>query len=349
MDRYELRYQDYRLSEEQDALRELVASFLTRNCPTSVVRASQPLGFDPALWDQLVKLGVVEMAVPTDMGGDGAGLVELAVVAEEIGRRLAPVPYIAHVVATRALAATLGAGDALSEALAATDPIAIALRPAAGGQRQLVPEAAVAQHVLALVGDELVLCGAPEPAPQVPNQGGTPLARWSPSDAVTMRVIASGAGATAVYRRALAESKLLTAGALVGLTDAALGLAVEFARTRQTLGVPIGALQGVSFPIADIAINIAGARNLVRRAAWFADHEPDERPDLPAVALAAAARTATHGAETAVHVHGGLGVSTEADVSLCFLRAKSWGVLGGDRLTDHIAIGRRMLSPPVGP
>jgi alkylation response protein AidB-like acyl-CoA dehydrogenase len=347
MDRYELRFQDYALTEEQDALRELLARFLSRHCPAAVVRGSQPLGFDRELWEQFVKLGVLEMSVPAEVGGDGAGLVELAVVAEEVGRRIAPLPYITHAVATRVLGATVGADHALAGALAATEPITLALHPCGAGGRQLVPDAAVARHVLALVGDQLVLHSGPEPAAHIPNQGGTPLAWWSPSDAATRRVLATGARAKEVHERAVAEWKLLTAGALVGLTDAALDLAVEFARTRQTLGVPIGALQGVSFPLADVAINIAGTRNLIRRAAWFADHEPGERPELPAVALAAAARTATHGAETAVHVHGGLGVSTEADVSLYFLRAKAWSVLGGDRLDDDIAIGRQLLKPPA--
>ncbi len=93
-------------------------------------------------------------------------------------------------------------------------------------------------------------------------------------------VLAGGADALAEYQRALDEWRLLTAAALVGLVEETMTIAAEFAKSRYTLGVPIGTLQGISHPLANIAITVQSGRGLARRAAWFLDNEPDERPEL---------------------------------------------------------------------
>ena len=98
-----LRHGDFTLGDEQRALREAFASFLVRECPSERVRAAEPLGFDEKLWRQFVEMRAVAMGVPAGDGGDGAGLVELALVAEEVGRSLAPVPFVETAVAARLL------------------------------------------------------------------------------------------------------------------------------------------------------------------------------------------------------------------------------------------------------
>ena len=103
---------------------------------------------------------------------------------------------------------------------------------------------------------------------------------------------------------------------------------MEFAKSRRTLGVPIGSLQGVAFPLADVMTELSGARNLVRKAAWYAEHEPEVRPELALAAFVHAAAAATESTWVSAHVQGGLGFTFEADISLYFLRAKGWSVLG---------------------
>src|ERR1700688_2151353 len=78
----------------------------------------------------------------------------------------------------------------------------------------------------------------------------------------------------------------------------------EFAKTRYTLGVPISTLQGISHPLANMAIAVHGGRNLARRAAWFLDNEPDEPPELAASAFVFMAEEAAKGATMAVHIPG---------------------------------------------
>jgi alkylation response protein AidB-like acyl-CoA dehydrogenase len=334
---FELRYTDYSLTDDQEAVRDAFREFFTAECPTARVRAAEPLGYDPKLWGQLAELGAASMGLPESAGGDGAGLTDLVIVAEEAGAALAPVPFAEHAAASRAIAShPAAAGFVL--AAAGERPVSLALQPVTGTGGQLVPAGAVVRDVVALDGDELVLVHADEPPDLVRNQGSTPLARW-PLAGGPRAVLATGAAAVAAYQTARAEWKLLTAAALVGLTERALSIAVEFVKTRETMGVPVGSLQGVSFPLADVAIGIAGARNLILRAAWMAENEPGAHPGLVPAAFAYAAQVATHGATTSAHMQGGLGFTAEADASLYFLRAKGWSVLGGDPAADITAVG----------
>lgn len=338
MDSLELRYADYSLSRDQEAVRDAFAEFFRNECPSERVRAAEPLGHDEKLWHQLAGMGAASMGLPEATGGDGAALVDLLLVAEEAGAALAPVPFIEHAAASRALAGTLGQPtELLTDVASGRRILSLAMQPVSTRGHQLVPGGAVASGVLALDGSTLVLALADEPPPPVPNQGSTPLAWWDLADG-RRQLVAEGPGAQALYYRARVEWKLLMAAALTGLTERALGIAAEFAKTRETMGVPIGSLQGVSFPLADVAVGVSGARNLARRAAWMLEHEPGEARHLVPAAFAYAAMVATHGTTTSAHMQGGLGFTVEADASLYFLRAKGWSLLGGDPGEDVIAV-----------
>jgi alkylation response protein AidB-like acyl-CoA dehydrogenase len=344
MDRFELRRQDYSLDEEQEAVQEAFRNFFVSECPSSLVRRVEPLGFDERLWMKLVGMGVTSMSLPAAQGGDGATLVDLVLIAEELGRVAAPVPFFSHVVTTRMLGAAGADANILAEAFAGDVPFALALDVLRPGQAQLVPDGAIAPNVVALAGDSLVLYRAEKPAAHVPNQGSTPLAWWEPALDGERVTLGDGSLARTLHARAVAEWKLLMSSALIGLTEAALAIAVEFVKTRLTMGVPVGSLQGVSFPLADVAVGTASARNLTLRAAWMTDNEPAARPELVPMAFAYACQTVTHGATTAAHMQGGLGFTVDADASLYFLRAKGWSVLAGDPSLDLIQIGEAVLA-----
>jgi len=344
VDRFELRLQDYSLSEDQESVRDAFSQFFAKECPSTVVRAAEPLGYDKQLWHRLVDMGVTSMSLPAALGGDEATLVDLTLIAEELGRTVAPVPFISHVVATRLLAAAGTDAELIQAAVAGDRPFAVALQPLRPGEAQLVPDAAVAGDVIALEADALVLTSADKASPHLLNQGSTPLGWWQPPAGAGRIVLAEGTTALALHARAVREWKLLTAAALIGMTEAALALAVEFAKTRETMGVPIGSLQGVAFPLADVAIGVSGGRNVIWRAAWMAENEPGVRPELVPIAYANATRVATHGTTTSAHMQGGLGFTIEADASLYFLRAKGWSVLGGDPNLDLITVGDAVLA-----
>ena len=327
MDRYELRRLDYSLTDDHQALRSAYQDFFKTHCSIETVRAAEETGFDKSLWERLCAMGATTMALPESVGGDGATLVDLTLVGEEIGRSLAPVPWIDHVCAARLLARL----DALEpdvvngKRLAAFDP----QHDNVSGVT-LIPTGSIADQIVVRDGEDIVrLTFATRPA-KVDNIGKLPMAWVDPASADNRTVLASGAEALAEYQRALDEWRVLTAAVLVGLVDETLTIAAEFAKTRYTLGVPISTLQGISHPLANIAITVQGGRNLARRAAWFLDNEPDERPELAPSAFVFMAEEAAKAATMCVHVQGGLGVSAEAAATAYLVRARGWALAGGD-------------------
>jgi len=110
MDRYELRRLDYSLTADHKDLQAAYRQLLDTHCSIEVVWAAQESGFDKSLWERLCAMGATSMAISEAAGGDGATLVDLTLVAEELGRVLAPVPWIDHVCAARLLE-RLGASD----------------------------------------------------------------------------------------------------------------------------------------------------------------------------------------------------------------------------------------------
>ena len=117
IDPWEFRRQDYSLDRDQQDVRDAFSEFFLKESSSSVVRAAEPLGYDARLWAALVDMGVTTMSLPAAAGGDDATLVELVLIAEELGRTAAPVPYVSHVVSTRLLAA-VAAADEIIEAVA---------------------------------------------------------------------------------------------------------------------------------------------------------------------------------------------------------------------------------------
>ena len=328
MDRYELRRLDYSLTEDHADLQTAYRQFFKTHSDIETVRAAEPAGFDKSLWERLCAMGATTMALPESVGGDGATLVDLTLVAEELGRSLAPVPWIDHVVAGRLLA-RLGACES-EEIVQGTQIIALDPAQVAPTGPRLIPTASIADHIVVRDGDDVVQLSFSTRPARVDNIGKLPMAWVDPAAADTRVVLASGAGALAEYQRALDEWRLLTAAALVGLVEETMTIAAEFAKSRYTLGVPIGTLQGISHPLANIAITVQSGRGLVRRAAWFLDNEPDERPELAPSAFVFMAEEAAKAATTAVHVQGGLGVSAEAAATAYLVRARGWALAGGD-------------------
>lgn len=328
MDRYELRRLDYSLTEDHIDLQTAYRQFFKTHSDIETVRAAEPSGFDKSLWERLCAMGATTMALPESVGGDGATLVDLSLVAEELGRSLAPVPWIDHVVAARLLA-RLGALDS-EEILQGTQIVGLDPQQVAPTGTRLIPIGSIADHLLVRDGQDVVKLEFSTRPARVDNIGKLPMAWVDPAAADTRAVLASGPDALAEYQRALDEWRVLTAAALVGLVEETMTIAAEFAKSRYTLGVPIGTLQGISHPLANIAITVQSGRGLVRRAAWFLDNEPEQRPELAPSAFVFMAEEAAKAATMAVHVQGGLGVSAEAAATAYLVRARGWALAGGD-------------------
>ena len=331
-----LRRHDVSLAPEQEELRAAFAALFEKESPPERVRAAEPLGFDRDLWSTLVSTGALTMSLPESAGGDGGGLVEAALVAEQLGRRAAPVPLLEAVVAARVLAAA-----------DSSRIVTLALQPVEAGARQLVPAGAVADVVVGLEGDELVAFDADDAPVAVANLGSAPLAWRTLSGPGTRTVLARGDDARARFAVAVREWKVLMAAAQTGLAQGALDLAVAYANEREAFGVPIGAFQAVAHALADVAVGIEGSRHLAWRAAWYSDHEPTVAAEPVLIASLHARDVANRAASVGIHVQGGFGFTLESDLQLYFRRAKGWSVVSGDAHDDLLALGDLRYDTPV--
>src|SRR5262245_42957473 len=147
------------LSEDQGLFRDTFARLFATESSPERVRAAESTGFDPSLWKTLADLDALGMRVAEARGGSGAGLLDAVIVAEQAGRHLASVPLIESLVTTQLLARVDAplADDVLRRALAGDAVVTLALRSVPAGASQLVPGGAVAEAVIGLDGDELVL------------------------------------------------------------------------------------------------------------------------------------------------------------------------------------------------
>jgi alkylation response protein AidB-like acyl-CoA dehydrogenase len=335
---------DLGLTDEQ---RELVSSFgnlLSRSSTPEHVRAAEPGGFDATLWDTLRDTGAVVMAVPEANGGWGASLLDLALVAEQIGRYMASAPVIESQIAARLLAALSSepAQDALERMLGGGHLVTMALHPPKAGVAELTPAGALCKVVIVRRQGILLLASVDSGNRRiVANLASAPLADITLVDPVELT---TGAVADAHFDRAIDEWMVLTAAAVVGLSAAAHSEACAYAIERKAFGASIGTYQGVAHPLADDATAIDGSRLLVQKAAWALDKQVDRASELAAMAFAFASETAEQATYNAIHFHGGYGFMLEHDAQLYYRRARGWPRVWGDAEAAHRrAAARRYL------
>ena len=273
-------------------------------------------------------------------------MVEMVLVAEELGRAAAPLPVIDVVVATRMLARldTAEARALLGRALGgAVVSLAVGYEDESG--RRLVPSGAVAETVIGRVGTAVVGASHDEAPAHVANLASAPLAWWVLDQG---EMIAEGDSAVESFTLAELEWRLLTAAMLIGAGESAMQLAADYARERTAFGVPIGTFQAVAHPLADVTIAVESGRRLVRKAAWFLEHEPDSVGSLVTMASLQAAEAAEQAGSTGIRVQGGFGFTLESDLQLYFRRAKGWGLLGESGAGHLKRIADELLGPASG-
>jgi len=323
---------DLSLTDDQESVRDLFSTFFEKEVPSDVVREHEALGFSPDLWSRLRDTGALAMSMGEANGGGGVGLFESALVAEEVGRRVAPVPFAEHVVAVRLLERMGAPAALLSRVVDAAEPATLALSPL-GSEARLVPAGAVADVIVALdvVSGDLVAVEEPPPGQAVANLASLPLARRAlPASGDGVTVLARGAEATAALAVAVDEWRVLVAAMLVGASDRALELGLDYVKTRHQFGVPIGTFQAIQHGLAEVTPPIAGAHLLVAKAAWAVDHDPASAPRFAGMAILFTAELAQVVTYRAMHYHGGYGVMAEYDPQLYYRRAKGWPLQLGD-------------------
>jgi len=321
------------LNEDQTMLREAFSRLLRTESTTTRVRAAEPLGHDPALWQSLVEFGIPAMRASEASGGGGMSLLDAALIAEEAGRHLVSAPLIETIVAGHLLGELGGEGLAWLEKLSGGAAIVtLALHEAGIRPTQIVPGGAVADAILYLDEDEVGLLAGTPPNTAPDNLGRSPLAAidLEAAEGRTRHIIAHGPDARYAYLAALEEWKILTAAAQAGLGRRALEMAAEYASEREAFGRLIGTYQGVSHPLADSITDIEGAQLLVWRAIWAMARGRDDAAASVSMAFWWSAQSTATAVNRAIRTFGGYGLSVEYDIQLYFRRGKAMALPLGD-------------------
>lgn len=341
---------NFLLSEEQLALVDSVASLLRDKCDAQHVHqifdAPGDAGFDPELWAALCEMGVPAIMVPEEHGGLGLELVDLAIVAEALGKTLAPVPFLGHALAT--LAIVLGGSAAQKDKwlplLASGAALGtVALCEGKGGWmpdlwtldgtdlngvKTVVPNAAEADVIIVGTAGGLALVekGAGYTTVRLDNAD-----RTRPVDTVTFAGAAAESlpeGKNAAIRLIDAAAVLLAADSFGG-ADHCVAMSVEYAKLREQYGQPIAGFQGLRYQLVAMALATEPSRGLH----WYAAHAWDA---IPEKASHAASQAKAHLTDTylqvtrdTVEAHGGIGFTWEHDTHLYMKRAMlNWAWLG---------------------
>jgi hypothetical protein len=261
------------------------------------------------------------------------------------------VPFVEHVVATR----VLGRFDALDDDLVSGATIAtVALQPAGASGWRLAPAGAVADVVVGIVGDDLVLSRGAPPGVAPRNHAAMPIADRQPSDSTT--VLAIDDAARAAFALARAEWQTLTAWSLTGIASTAQAIALEYVKERHQFDRPIGSFQALQQQLADLPIAIAGAQLLAGKAAWAGDRATPGVVDtelcditdfetLAGMAFLYASDAAALATDRSLHAHGGYGYAEEYDIQLFYRRARGWSLVAGDPAHEALRLADAMFGP----
>jgi alkylation response protein AidB-like acyl-CoA dehydrogenase len=332
------------LTQEQQLLQETVRGFVAGECPPPRLREifDAGVGHDPALWKGLAEIGIAGLTVPEELGGAGLGLLELALVMEELGAGALPGPSFGHALACLAIQLAgseaqqrrwlpdLASGERIATVAFAErgdvwDPESWTLATDAEtvrGAKRHVPHAAIADLiVLGLHGGRFAVALRGAPGMRIEDERGADRTRPIAELALDRTPAELLAGASSAAERVRDAALVMLAADAFGAAWRLTQLAVEYAKTRQQFGTPIAQFQAVKHQLADMATQIEPARGLF----WYAGHAwdriPAEAPRAAAIAKAHITARASEVARAAVELHGGLGFTWECDVQLWFKRA----------------------------
>ncbi len=318
---------DFGLSDDQREIQRTARELLAERAKPERVREHAEAGrSDDGLWRELCSLGWPGITVSEQYGGQGLGRVELSILCEELGRTVAPVPFLPS-----ALAATLVEYAGSEEqrerwlpGLASGETLG-AVGTAREGVCELMVGAPGAEVLVLLEGEGATVTGPAETeVEEVPSIDPTrPTARVS---------VPAGVGEPLAGEVAAGVDRALVAVAseLVGVSERALEMTVAYVKERRQFGVPVGAYQAVSHRCAQMLLETEQARSLSVYAAWTADAEPLRLAEAAAMAKAAASDAGRDVTAGAIQAHGGIGFTWEADVHWLYKRAQlDAALLGG--------------------
>lgn len=309
---------DFELDDEQTALRDAVRGLLKGYDPVAdsehrrQVTAVEP-GYDEALWGRFAEMGLLGLPFPEADGGMGAGPIEVALVAEEIGRVLAPEPYVAAVVMAGGLVAELGSDEQRADALGALAAGERLLTFASGEFAEPVIQGARADTIVWEVGGEVFLVDRPDGVVGYRTHDGGRAAylEFDRSAAVPLGL---GGDASATVATVHARAQIAACHEALGAMDTALRLTTSYLTTRQQFGVTLNRFQALTFRAADMYTDLELTRSIVTWATMVAADSSDDTTAVIQAGARAKLQTARAGrriGQEAIQLHGGIGVTDE--------------------------------------
>jgi alkylation response protein AidB-like acyl-CoA dehydrogenase len=367
------------LTDEQQAIRSTAREFLAARYKSERIRelAEGEHGFEQADWEEMAELGWPGLALPEEWGGQGLGIVDLAVLFEEMGYALAPSPLLSTTLVGLALTfcgsddqrerylRPLAAGGvrgapALWDAGSTATPGAFAMEARADGdgvvldgEKVLVPDAATA--------DFLVVATADGKRHLVDRRANGVTVTPEPSIDLSRRLYSvrfDGVGVAAEDTMPAEESEyypvflrvcVALSAESTGVAQRAMEMAVAYAKDREQFGRPIGAYQAVSHRCAQMLLETENSRSAVYGAAWAADAEPESLPLAASMAKAYASDAGWRVPDASIQVHGGIGFTWEHDLHFFLKRGRANAAMFGTASWHRERVADRVLAAAATP
>lgn len=359
---------DFTFSDDQDALRDTVRSFLTNEASGAYTRAmaDDERGFTDEMWRKIADMGWTGLLIAEEHGGLGLGLVDMAVVMEEMGRLPFPGPFFSSAVFATLAAQRLGSTDLLAALASGTlrgtvaieeqghgDPIkrvrTRARRKGAdwvlSGEKIMVLDGHSADWVIVVARTEdgigSFLIQAPK-AEAVPTLDPTRKAAYLKLEETPAEAIGPLGDHTEIWNRVVDDAAVMLSSELVGACDASLNLAVEYAKVRVQFDRPISTFQAIRHKSVDMLHRLELSRVGSHYAAWTSDVDDPARERAVAMAKGFIGEAAIFVSSEDIQVHGGVGFTWDCDAHFYYKRAKQNDILLGyqgyqrNRLADLV-------------
>jgi alkylation response protein AidB-like acyl-CoA dehydrogenase len=320
------------LSDDQRALGAAARDLLDKASPMESVRKALGEPWDSSLWSLMVEQGWPTVALAEDDGGLGMGWVEAAVLAEEVGRHVAPAPYTSAVLALAALETKPELRSEVAEG-------GVVVTVTRGGE--LGVDAPSAEWAVVVTDDVRLhrIETAAEAAMDPTRQVG-----WvRPTDAGEVL------GGSELAARLQDAASVVLSAEILGASARMLEVSTEYAKVREQFGKPIGSFQAIKHRLADMLVDVEGIRSATWYAAWALDAGADDTALAASAAKAWASDAGVRVMGSALQVHGGIGFTWEHDLHLyskrVHLDSTQWGNASWHReriarlLADRVAVG----------
>lgn len=348
---------NFDFSDDQKLLKDQAAKFLADKCKPDDVRRilEGDAPYDADLWKGLAEMGFLGTTIPEEYGGLGLGYLELCVIAEELGRACAPVPFSSSIyLAAEAIKRygteeqkqkwlpRLASGEAIgcfamAEGVQPPSPRTIETRLADGkltGTKMPVPDGDVADVAVVVAKSgpgtsegDITLALVDLSGPGVSRE---PVSTLDPTrshakitfDGAPAEVLGKEGEGWAAAQDLLNRAAVLIAFEQLGGTQAALDMARDYALERYAFGRPIGSYQAIKHKLADMYVKLELARGHCYYGAWALSTDSPELPLAAAGARVAATEAFRFAAQENIQTHGGIGFTWEANTQFYYRRSK---------------------------